>query len=69
MEWRSIRKELEGQGWQIRETSKGFLCYPPDPTRSLVLVHRQPTEQALKKTLSDLKRQGFQWPPGEETTR
>lgn len=51
------------QGWRIEQTTKGVMLYPPDKQQGGVLVHRQPTEQALKKTVSLMRRRGFIWPP------
>jgi hypothetical protein len=50
------------QGWRLESTKDGLMLYPPDRARTGVLVHRNPTEQALKKTLSQLRRRGFVWP-------
>ena len=50
------------QGWRTEQTTHGVMLYPPDRSLSGVLVHRRPTEQALKKTLSQLRRRGFVWP-------
>ena len=41
------------------------MFYPPDKTQSGVLIHRNPTEQALKKTVSQMRQRGFVWPPSE----
>ena len=38
------------------------MLYPPDPRETGVLVHRQPTEQALKKTISQMRQRGLIWP-------
>ena len=55
----------EEQGWRRQETTHGYMIYPPDRTQSGVLFHRQPTEQALKKTLSQMRQRGLVWPPPE----
>lgn len=51
------------QGWRVTDTKSGVMFYPADPTQGQVLAHRQAPEQALKKTLSQLRRRGLVWPP------
>lgn len=55
-------KGARKQGWRVEETKSGFMFYPADPTRKPVLAHRDTPEYSLKKTLSQLRQGGFQWP-------
>lgn len=57
-----LEKAADQQGWRVSPTTDGVMFYPPDRTLSGVLVHRKPTEQGLKKTLSQLRQRGFVWP-------
>ena len=57
-----IVRAAEDQGWRSEPTRDGVMLYPEDRTSSGVLVHRQPTEQALKKTVSHMRQRGFVWP-------
>lgn len=57
-----LEKAADQQGRRLDRTTDGVMFYPPDRTMSGVLIHRRPSEQALKKTLSQLRRRGFVWP-------
>jgi hypothetical protein len=59
---REIIHAAEDQGWRIEETTNGLMFYPPDRSESGVLVHRKPSEQGLKKTVSQMRRRDFIWP-------
>lgn len=65
MDLRRIAKAAEEQGWRAEDTSNGIMFYPPNLSYTPVLVHRDPTEQALKKTLSQMKQRGLIWPPNQ----
>ena len=65
MNLRQLEAAARDQGWREEETRDGIMFYPPDKTQSGVLVHRNPTEQALKKTVSQMRQRGFVWPPSE----
>ena len=53
----------ERQGWRVEEVRKGWRFYPPDGSKSPVVVRRQPTEHSLKFTVSQMRQRGFIWPP------
>lgn len=36
---KNLFKELREQGWELRETRKGYYAVPPDPTKALVQIH------------------------------
>lgn len=57
------------QGWLVEGTKSGVMFYPPDPTQRPVLAHRQAPEYSLKKTVSQLRRSGLQWPPPDRQGR
>ena len=63
MNFRTVRKAAEEQGWRIEDTTDGYMFYPPDPQQGPVLFHRNPGEHAVKKNLSLMKRRGLIWPP------
>jgi len=56
-------REAAAQGWTIEETQKGLFFVPPEPSQPKILVHRKPSDIAVKKTISRMRRSGFQWPP------
>ena len=66
MELQEIIKAAEDQGWRVEQTRDGYMLYPPDRSKTGVLVHRQPTEQAIKKTISHMRSRDFVWPPPTE---
>lgn len=55
-------KAAERQGWRVEDTKNGVMFFPADPTQQQVLAHRDTPEHSLKKTLSQLRRRGLQWP-------
>lgn len=62
-EWKRILKAAREQGWREEEKKKGLMLYPPDKTKSPVMVHKTPSDhRALANTLAEMKRQGFMWP-------
>ena len=50
------------QGWRVLDTKSGVMFSTADPTGQQVLAHRQAPEHSLKKTLSQRRRRGLQWP-------
>lgn len=59
-EVRELVKQVEGwEGWRVEETKKGFMCYPPDKTKSGVMIHKTPSDWRWKKnTTSELRKRG-----------
>lgn len=58
---KKLFKELESeQGARIETRRKGWMIYPPDTSRSAVMVHKTPSDRrAWANMLSELRRSGF----------
>lgn len=53
-------KNLEAQGWIIRQTRKGQYAVPPDKSLPMVQIHNTANgSRSWKNMMSDLKRSGF----------
>lgn len=56
-------KLCKEQGARIEETKKGVMIYPPDRSKSPVLVHRTNSDpRAKENTRQTLRRSGFDIP-------
>lgn len=52
--------KLKEQGWRISTTKKGWMCYPPDPNLTGVLIHKTPSDHRwYANTISLLRRRGY----------
>ncbi|EGR97270.1 hypothetical protein [Cutibacterium namnetense] len=58
---KKLFKELESeQGARIEIRRKGWMIYPPDASRSAVMIHKTPSDRrAWANMLSELRRSGF----------
>lgn len=58
---KKLFKELESeQGARIETRRKGWMIYPPDTSRSAVMVYKTPSDRrAWANMLSELRRSGF----------
>lgn len=58
-----IRKELEAQGWQIKDRKGGHaMAYPPDKSKQPVLLPSTPSGPRWRENLlAQLRRSGFVW--------
>lgn len=58
---KKLFKELESeQGARIEIRRKGWMIYPPDVSRSAVMIHKTPSDRrAWANMLSELRRSGF----------
>lgn len=58
---KKLFKELESeQGARIETRRKGWMIYPPDTSRSAVMIHKTPSDRrAWANMLSELRRSGF----------
>lgn len=56
-------KAAEGQGWRVKPTRNGWMLYPPDRTRSPVLIHRSPSDHRWwANAVSLLRKSGLDIP-------
>jgi hypothetical protein len=47
------------QGWRIEEKASGWMVYPPDRTKSGVMIHGSPSDHRwLKNVMSELRKRG-----------
>ena len=59
-EWMSLVEQVRAQGWQVKETKKGFMMYPPDKSLSGVAVHGSPSDRRASANIrSELRKRGF----------
>jgi hypothetical protein len=63
MDLSDVTKAAEQQGWRIEPTRDGYMLYPPDRTKTPVLVHRHAPEHSVKKVISHMRQRDFIWPP------
>ncbi len=58
---KKLLKELERQGWSIRQTKKGQYAVPPDPSRPMVQIHNTANgSRSWENMIAQLKRSGFE---------
>lgn len=63
-DFRPVIDELKTQGWEVEQTSQGhWKAVPPDKSKPVVHFSGSLEPRALKNTISELKRSGFDWPP------
>lgn len=59
-ELRKLLDKLEQQGARVEQTKKGLMVYPPDKTKSAVMIHRTPSDRrSWANMISELRRAGF----------
>lgn len=59
-ELKKLFAEIEAQGGRIKPTKKGYMIYPPDPTKDGVAVHKTPSDhRAMLNMRAELRRAGF----------
>jgi hypothetical protein len=57
---KTLLRKLEAQGWELRETKKGFYAVPPDESKPMVMIHLTPSDRrAWNNMMGFLKRSGF----------
>lgn len=57
----------KNQGWDVPETTDGFMFRPADRTKTAYSVHRNPPDYSLKVILSQLRRRGLIYSPQKGT--
>lgn len=63
-DFRPIITELQRQGWVVTETrGSHYRAKPPDEKRPIVHFAASVERRALRNTIADLRRSGFEWPP------
>lgn len=54
-----IGKARTWGGWRVEVKDKGWMVYPPDKTKSGVMIHKTPSDwRAWKNVLSELRKRG-----------
>lgn len=57
---RVLLRDLEAQGWEIRQTKKGQFAVPPDKSKPLVQIHNTARgSRSWENMLAQLKRSGY----------
>lgn len=57
---KALLKELQSQGFRIKESKKGYMVYPPDPAKPPVAIHHTPSDhRAWANMITQLRRCGF----------
>ncbi len=55
-----LLRDLEAQGWRIQATKDGWMCYPPDPHKEQVLIHKTPSDQNwIHVAIRRLRKSGY----------
>ena len=64
-DWPSVWEEAERQGWQVKETSDGYMLLAPDGVNKVAMdrLHKSSSPYALKNTVRRMRQVGFTWPP------
>ena len=63
MDFRRIRKAAEDQGFEIKETSRGYLLFFKDGEFITRYPKTPSSSRTIKNVLADLRRAGLQYPP------
>jgi len=60
-----IADALRDQGWTLEKTADNHMkAFPPDKTKSMVVFSAKSGDfRAIRNTIAQLRRSGFQWPP------
>lgn len=57
---KDLRAELIAQGFEIKETKKGWIIFPPNPAAPVVVILKTESDhRAVLNTLARLQRSGF----------
>lgn len=57
---KDLRKELEAQGFDVTENTKGWRVRPPDPNANLVMLHLTNSDhRSQANAIAELRRAGF----------
>lgn len=63
-ETRELVRELERQRWRVEQTGRGhYKARPPDGRPMVTFGSASGDPRAMKNTLAQLRRSGFEWPP------
>ncbi|WP_084634888.1 hypothetical protein [Propionicicella superfundia] len=58
---KKLFRSLEAQGARIETAKKGWLIYPPDRSRSIVSIHKTPSDRrSWANMVAELRRSGFE---------
>lgn len=66
-ELQDLLSEAQRQGFQRKDTKKGFQMVPPDPSKPIVTVHKTPSDhRAFRNLVAQFRRSGLVWPPPDK---
>lgn len=70
-EYQAVRDEAVSQGWRVMDKGeKGQMLYPPDQKKKIVTWHHTTSDhRAFQNFISEMRRQGLEWPPPRRGTR
>lgn len=61
---KKIVKEAQRQGWRFDESGRHPKLWPPDKTKTAVIVAGTPGDRRARQNLiAEMRRRGFRWPP------
>lgn len=53
----------ERQGWRVKRTKSGWMCFPPDRSKPAVTIHNTPSDgRWYNNALAQLRRSGLDMP-------
>lgn len=56
-----LLKELERQGWEICESSRGIMAVPPNKEKPMVSIHKTARgSRSWQNMIAQLRRSGFE---------
>ncbi|WP_311478373.1 hypothetical protein [uncultured Gulosibacter sp.] len=60
-ELKKLIRNLEDQGWTVKQKKSGYMLYPPDITKNPVMIHLTASDRrAWANMLAELRRSGYQ---------
>lgn len=70
LDFRSLKRELGEQGWDLKATTRGhWRAKPPDATKSIVHFSESTDPWAIRNAIKQLRMNGFAWNEQEPPSR